>query len=237
MKGYGFFDGGGILQGRDQSIVIVSGGRLGDLDFFRKKTAQAGGRLLIACDGGARHLTAAEMTPDVVIGDMDSLHPGQLADFEGQGVKMIQHPTSKNFTDTALALDYALGLKPKKIDIWGAQGGRLDHTLANIHLLIRGKEAGIPVRLVDEYAEVRIAVDEIRFVDAVGCLVSLIALSPVVEDVTLEGFEYALTHECLTMGESRGISNVMISSPAFIRVGAGNLLVIRYWQQDVFPEV
>ena len=221
----------------DQNIVIVSGGRLGDLDFFRKETSQAARRMLIACDSGARHLAAAKMTPDVVIGDMDSVHPEQLSHFEGRGVKIVKHPAGKDLTDTALALDYALGLKPKKIDIWGAQGGRLDHTLANIHLLIRGKEAGIPVRLVDEYAEVRIAVDEIRFVDAVGCLVSLIALSPVVEDVTLEGFEYALTHECLTMGESRGISNVMTSSPAFIRVGAGNLMVIRYWQQDVFPEV
>jgi len=220
-----------------ENVIIVSGGRLGSADFFRKKVAFMKNRLLIACDGGARHLHGAGFKPDVLIGDMDSLDPDRLSGYERQGIRIIRHPANKDFTDTDLALDHALALQPKAIDIWGALGGRIDHALANIHLLIKGKEAGIPTRLVDEYGELMIAGDETRFVDAVGCLVSLIALTPVVEGITLAGFEYPLTHECLTLTESRGISNVVASSPASIRVGSGILLAIRYWQKDVFPEV
>lgn len=219
-----------------ENIIIVSGGRLGDLTFFQEKAA-CKDRLLIACDGGARHLSGAGLAPDVLIGDMDSLSPECLRRYERQGIKIIRHPVDKDYTDTALALDYALALHPKAIDIWGALGGRIDHALANIHLLIRGVKAGIPTRLVDEFAEVRIADDQTRFVDAVGCLVSLIALTPVVEGVTLTGFEYPLTRESLTLSESRGVSNIISASPAFIHVETGHLLVIRYWRKDVFPEV
>lgn len=219
-----------------ENIIIVSGGHLGDLTFFQEKAA-CKDRLLIACDGGARHLSGAGLKPDVLIGDMDSLSPERLAEHERQGIKILRYPADKDYTDTALALDYALELHPKSIDIWGALGGRIDHALANIHLLIRGVKAGIPTCLVDEFAEVKIADDQTRFVNAVGCLVSLIALSPVVEGITLTGFEYPLTHENLNLSESRGISNIVAASPASIRVETGHLLVIRYWRKDVFPEV
>lgn len=220
-----------------ENIVIVSGGHLGDVAFFQKQMMSKGNHLLIACDGGARHLVRAGLKPDVIIGDMDSLSPAQRTNYEQQEIKIVRHPTRKDFTDTALALDYALGLCPQNIDIWGALGGRIDHTLANIHLLIKGKEAGIPTRLLDEYGEIFISSDEEQWIHAVGCLVSLIALSPVVEGVTLKGFQYPLSHESLLKSQSRGISNVITASPASIQVLTGNLLVIRYWQKDVFPEV
>lgn len=220
-----------------KNVIIVSGGRLGNSAFFEKRVSLMQDSLLIACDGGARHLSALGLKPDVLIGDMDSIPAAHLADHERQGIRVNRHPVNKDYTDTALALDYALELHPAAIEIWGALGGRIDHALANIHLLIRAKEAGVSTCLVDEYAEASIADGEVRVNGAVGCLVSLIALTPVVEDITLEGFEYPLTHECLTMAESRGISNIISDSPASIRVGAGNLLVIRYWRKDVFPGV
>ena len=220
-----------------QKIVVVSAGRLGDAAFFQKQVQSPDSCLLIACDGGARHLAAAGLRPDILIGDMDSLAPAQLADYERQGIKIMTHPAQKDYTDTALALDYAWGLQPQSVDIWGALGGRTDHTLANIHLLIKGKEKGIPTRLMDEYGEMFVADLETTLTDAVGCLVSLIAMSFVVKGITLKGFQYHLSDEDLSMSESRGISNVVVSSPASIRVGSGNLLVIRYFRPDVFPEV
>lgn len=220
-----------------EKVVIVSGGRLGSPSFFQKKLASGGASVLIACDSGARHLAAAGRNPDVLIGDMDSLDAGLLEDYRRQGIRILRHPTDKDYTDTALALNCALEMHPQTIDIWGALGGRIDHALANIHLLIRGRQAGIPVCLVDDYGEVFIAQEDTRVIDAAGCLVSLIALSPIVEGITLTGFQYPLTEESLSMSESRGISNVITASPASIRVKAGNLLVIRYWQKNIFPEV
>ena len=220
-----------------QNIVIVSGGCLENLDYFRKKTEPTDNCLLICCDGGARHLAAAGIIPDVLAGDMDSISPAQLADYECQGVKILKYATDKDFTDTALALDYALGLKPSKIDIWGALGGRLDHTLANVHLLIRGREAGIDTRLIDAYSEVFVAGAETIFTGAAGCPVSLVALGAAVEGLSLSGFQYPLNDETLSIAESRGISNVIVAKRAVISVRSGHLLVIRYWQKEVFPEV
>ncbi len=219
-----------------QNIVIVSGGRLGNADFFRRKLNQTGDFLLICCDGGARHLAGTGLAPDVLIGDMDSLSSRQLKQYEQQGVKLIRYPTVKDFTDTALALDYALNLKPARIQIWGALGGRLDHALANLFVLVRAKEAGIAVRLLDEYGETFVPVHDAVFENAEGCLVSLLALSSRVEGVTLEGFAYPMEEGTLELSESRGVSNIIVSRRARIHVRSGHLLVIRYWQKDFFPE-
>jgi thiamine pyrophosphokinase len=220
----------------NRCIVIVSGGRFGDVEFFRKKMSQAGHDLLICCDSGARHLAAAGVTPDVLVGDMDSIESLRLADYVRKGVRIIQHPADKDFTDTALALDYAVGLHPERIHIWGALGGRMDHALANLFLLLKGKEAGIKICLLDEFCEAFIADNDVTFADATGCLVSLVALSPRVEGIELDGFLYPLNDGTLTLADSRGISNVISANRASVHVRSGSLLVVRYWQKDVFPE-
>jgi len=219
-----------------KKIIIISGGRFGDPIFFKKKIAEIGASLIIVCDGGVRHLQKLGIKPDVIIGDMDSIEPTQLKSYSAQGVKIIKYPANKDFTDTELALDYALNLKPTAIYIWGALGGRLDHTLANVFLLCKGQKAGIKTYLIDEYCETFIMNKEAAFVDAKGVTVSLFALSPKVEGLSLSGFVYPLKNAVLTMGESLGISNIINKAHAKISVRDGNLLVIRYWQKDVFPE-
>ena len=77
---------------------------------------------------------------------------------------------------------------------------------------------------------------EAAFVDAKGVTVSLFAFSPQVEGLSLSGFVYPLQDAVLTMGESLGVSNIINEAHAKISVRAGNLLVIRYWQKDIFPE-
>jgi thiamine pyrophosphokinase len=219
-----------------ENVIIISGGRFGDPIFFKKKIAEIGASLIIACDGGVRHIQKLGIKPDVIIGDMDSIEPAQLASYSAQGVQVIQYPANKDFTDTELALNYALNLKPTAIYIWGALGGRLDHTLANVFLLRKGQKAGIKTYLIDEYCEAFIVDKEAAFVDAEGVTVSLFAFSPQVEGLSLRGFVYSLKEAVLIMGESRGVSNIINEAHAKISVRAGNLLVIRYWQKDVFPE-
>ena len=219
-----------------QIVNIVSGGRLGDQSFFQEKIARMENRLIICCDGGARHFQYLGIKPDVIIGDMDSIDPASLASYSTSGIKIIKYPANKDFTDTELALDYALNLKPEAIFIWGALGGRIDHALANVFLLCRGQEKGIRTCLIDEYGEAFVLDKETSFINETGKTVSLIALSPEVTGITLSGFLYPLKEETLIMGESRGISNIINEDSASIIVKNGNLLVIKYWQKDIFPE-
>lgn len=219
-----------------QIINIISGGHLGDQSFFQKKIDQMENCLIICCDGGVRHLQQTGIKPDVIIGDMDSIDPEKLASYSEQGIKIIKYPANKDFTDTKLALDYAINLNPAAIYIWAALGGRLDHTLSNVFLLIKGKDASIKTYLIDEYCQAFLINGNVTFNKSAGQTVSLIALSPQVEGITLRGFQYPLDGAALSMGESRTVSNIINEDDAKISVRSGNLLVIRYWQKDIFPE-
>jgi thiamine pyrophosphokinase len=219
-----------------QIANIISGGCLGDQSFFQRKIAGMGNSLIICCDGGVCHLQQTGIKPDVIIGDMDSIDPAKLASYTEQGVKIIKYPASKDYTDTELALDHAINLKPEAIYIWGALGGRIDHTLANVFLLEKSKALSIKTYLIDEYCEVFLLNDNVVFGKSAGQTVSLIALSPQVEGITLRGFLYPLDDAILRMGESRGLSNIIKEDDAAVSARSGNLLVIHYWQKDIFPE-
>jgi thiamine pyrophosphokinase len=155
-----------------QIVNIVSGGRLGDQSFFQEKITRMENCLFICCDGGVRHFQYLGIKPDVIIGDMDSIDPALQASYSKQGVKIIKYPVNKDFTDTELALNYALNLKPEAIFIWGALGGRIDHALANVFLLCKGQEKGIRTCLVDEYGEAFVLDKETFFMNEIGKTVS-----------------------------------------------------------------
>lgn len=219
-----------------KKVIIVGGGRLGDPVFFRKWIDTMGEGLIVCCDGGARHLKNAGVKPDVIVGDMDSIDPVQLAIYARQGIQITKYQADKDFTDSELALDYALTLNPEAIYLWGAQGGRVDHALANIFLLHRAKTAARGIYLIDEYCEIFIVDREAVFNHASGQTVSLLSLSPQVEGITLRGFLYPMTNAALRMGETRGISNLINEDCAAISVSSGHLLVVHYWRNNIFPE-
>ncbi len=217
-------------------IIIISGGRLGSPAFYQKRLSTMKNFAVICCDGGIRHSEALQIKPDVIIGDMDSASTAQLGQYEKQGVKIIKFPQEKDTTDTQLTLEYALKLQPQAIEIWGALGGRIDHTIANLSLLSMGKKAGIDTRLVDEYCEAFVVNKKTSFTEAIGQTVSLFAYLGRAEGIKLRGFQYPLNGESLDVDNTRGISNIITATPATISLVAGSLLVIRYWQKNIFPE-
>jgi thiamine pyrophosphokinase len=219
-----------------QKIIIVSGGCPIDPVFFQKIIDEAEKRQIICCDGGARHLLNMGIKPDIIIGDMDSIDSAQLKIFYKQKIKILKYPANKDFTDTELALDYALSSEPLKILICCALGGRIDHTLANIFLLLKAQEKGIETFLIDEYCEAFVINKETAFANEKDKTVSLLALTPKVTGITLSGFAYPLEKGTLKMGESRGISNVINKNRAGIKIERGKLLVIKYRHKNNFPE-
>jgi len=219
-----------------QKIIIVSGGCSVDPVYFSKQIRKTKNYLIICCDGGARHLRNLSIKPNVIVGDMDSIDSAQLANYTAQGIKIIKFPKNKDFTDTELALNYALSLKPKRIIIWCALGGRIDHALANIFLLFKGQEKGIETSIMDEYCEIFVLDKEYFFINETGKTVSLLALTPKVTGITLSGFVYPFEKDTLKISESRGISNIIRNARAIIKAEKGKLLVIKYRQKDLFPE-
>jgi thiamine pyrophosphokinase len=216
-------------------VYIITGGELGDPAFFREQAAADAPAALICADGGARHLKAAGMVPTLIVGDMDSLDRGSQEDYEAAGVRIIRHPWDKNETDTELALREAFGMSPTAVLIWGALGGRIDHALANLSLLVQGIERGVEVRLIDGWCELFLVTRRTVLEGKEGQTVSILPYMGEVSGVTLTGFEYPLTKASMVVGRPYGISNVLAARRGVIEVDSGCLLVVRYFRPGCFP--
>lgn len=208
----------------NRRILIFTGGNLGTWALEEIKN----GDFLIGADSGALFLLKNKILVDYALGDFDSVTPEEFA-----AIKMWCQETSacdsvaKDYTDTEMALNWALTKNPSEIVIMGALGSRMDHNLANIHLLSKCMKEGISCRILGEK-------NEIYLVDKYACIssghftyVSVIPLSFEVTGVTLEGFLYPLNRATLCLGQSIGISNKITEETGIIKVESGQLLVIK----------
>lgn len=220
---------------KDKPVLIITGGQIGDLEDLRSRISDISPAAIICADGGARHAHALGIIPHMIVGDMDSVSPDLLDAFAARGAVIRRHPTGKDETDTELALDAALDLNPSGVWVFGALGFRIDHTLANLSLLLKGTAKKIPVKLVDEWCEVLLATDTCTIKGDIGQTVSLLPLMGTAKGVTLTGFEYPLEEGTLSMEKPLGVSNRLISETATIVIESGSLVVIRYFRPGIFP--
>jgi thiamine pyrophosphokinase len=133
----------------------------------------------------------------------------------------------KDQTDTELALGIAREHGATEVVVAAPFGGRVDHAVAHIFLLFLARKMGIGMRLVDADTEARLVEGRTVLDGAAGDLVSLIPLSARVEGITTFGLRYPLAGARLVRGTTRGISNVIVKTPAGLaRVRAGDLLVV-----------
>ena len=206
--------------------MIVSGGNLGPwaLDEIRPDDH------LIGADHGAWFLVRNGRVPDLAIGDFDSVSREQFRLIAEASREMEAcDPVDKDYTDTELAVERALAASPAAITLLGVLGTRFDHSLANVHLLVKCARRGVPCRIVDAHNELALAlpdrpltVEKSRYAN-----VSLLPLTPEVTGITLTGFQYPLTAATLTMGQSLGISNVLNGAAGTVATRSGLLLVIQ----------
>jgi thiamine pyrophosphokinase len=184
--------------------------------------------VLIAADGGARHITQLGLTPSVIIGDMDSLSADELDVFNKLGVHILRYPAHKDETDLELALDHALKASYSPIILVAALGGRLDQTLGNLALLADPACLAADVRLNDGITEAFFITSQATLHGQPGEIVSLLPWGAPVEGVTTDGLSYPLHSETLLPYRTRGISNEMLSDTAIVSVKHGTLLCVHH---------
>ncbi|MCP4537563.1 MAG: thiamine diphosphokinase [Chloroflexi bacterium] len=182
--------------------------------------------LVIAADGGTRHALTAGVTPDVIIGDLDSLSSQVQAHVEATGSRVIRFSPRKDETDLELALQHAVCEGATEIIILAALGGRLDQTIANILLLAMPELNGINVRIVEGAQTAFLIFDETHIQGQPGDTVSLIPLGGDAVGVTAEGLEWPLQKDTLRFGPARGVSNVLTAEQARVYVRQGLLLCV-----------
>jgi len=183
-----------------------------------------GAETIICADGGANTAIAHGWRPDVVVGDMDSIAPGVLADLEAHGCALKRYPSRKDETDLELALMEAIQRGATDIALLGVIGGRADHTIANLLLLTLPLLSGARVRIIDGDAEIALVRDRLSIHGRIGDTVSLIPIRGDARGVTTEGLEWELNEATLAFGYARGVSNVLTAPTASITIREGLLL-------------
>ncbi|MCL2462795.1 MAG: thiamine diphosphokinase [Defluviitaleaceae bacterium] len=201
--------------------VLFANGEVADLHFLEKNISPRD--VFICCDGGARYAEALGVTPDYLVGDMDSVPPEILEKYKNDGVKLASWPVDKDFTDLELAVAFARGLGADAIDIFGALGGRVDHAMANIFILAQAVGAA---RIVEPDCAIY-SVGPERELEITGAPGDIVSILPVGEahGVTTACLRYPLARESLYPGFARGVSNRMLASRARVALEKGVLIV------------
>jgi thiamine pyrophosphokinase len=207
-----------------QRIIIFANGELPDLE--KAHTLVQSDDYIICADGGARHALALNITPDLIIGDMDSVEKGDLHKLQESEVSIELFPHDKNETDLELAIQRAVEMTPAQILIVAGLGGRLDQTLANITLLTGNRLSTLDIRLDDGVEETFFCRDQVQVHGKRGDIVSLIPWGGAVSEVQTTSLRWPLQRETLYPNRTRGISNEMLSESATISIGSGMLLVV-----------
>ncbi len=207
--------------------LIFANGDLNDGPALQAALAHAPDALIIAADGGARLAAACDLRPALIVGDMDSLSPGELDDWRAQNVTIQQHPPAKDETDLELTLLAAVARGVTWMRIIGGVGDRLDQTLANLYLLLLADLAGRDVRLVSGRQTVWLLASGAHTLRGrPGDTISLLPLEPGTDGITTEGLAFPLRDEALQFGPARGVSNVLEGESARVRLAAGRLIVV-----------
>ena len=112
-------------------------------DFTPRGFAPVPGDLVLAADGGYRALCSLGYTPDLLLGDFDSLGDLPLP----PDLPVLRFPARKDDTDTGLALRHGLDRGFRDFALYGCAGGRVDHLLANLQSMARVSRLGATIRL------------------------------------------------------------------------------------------
>lgn len=206
------------------TVLIFANGDLVDVSWIRPFLEVS--PTIIAANGGFKHVRRLLLYPDVVIGDMDSLNASADDLPESHEIKFINYPTDKDETDLVLALKYAAANYQEDILVFGALGGRIDQTMANLLSLTNPLIVNRNIEIMEENQRAWLCRTKTIISGNIGDVVSLIPLKGDVLVKKTTGLKWPLNNETLQFGHSRGISNEMIEIVATVEKSTGELLCV-----------
>ncbi|MBS3940476.1 MAG: thiamine diphosphokinase [Actinobacteria bacterium] len=182
---------------------------------------------VIAADSGLHLAREFGLSVHLVVGDLDSVAPERLAEYEDAGVPVQRHPVDKDRTDLAIALDAARRFAPTRVTLLGGYGGRLDHLLGNALVLAADAYRDLTLTALVAGATVTVVRDRRDLRGRPGDYVSLLPVNGTAVGITTDGLRFPLQGEDLPPGSTRGISNQFLTDRASVQVEAGVLLAVQ----------
>ena len=178
---------------------------------------------VIAADAGLVYLQEVGCIPDLIVGDFDSLG------YCPKGSNIIRHPIEKDDTDMNLAVKIAMEKGYSDLYLFGATGGRLDHTLANLQMIAGVCKKGVRIFCFCPDCTIAALTDgSLTFNKDYWGIVSVLAAGEAAKYVSLEGLKYTLHNADLSAYYPLGVSNEFTGKVACISVESGVLWIL--WQ-------
>lgn len=209
-------------------VCVLTGGTV-NREFLISFLEQYPDCFLLCVDGGLRHAYELGLKVDAIVGDFDTIDPDIIEYYRTKTqVPIRTFRPEKDSTDSEIAIQFAIQLKPECIYMIGGFGTRMDHTLGNIHILKKALDVGIKAYLVDEYNRLSMLGTPITLdkSNLYGNYISFIPFTQKIENLTLKGFKYPLENRTMVYGESLGISNEVVEEKAYVHFTSGILLMI-----------
>ncbi|MFD0771048.1 thiamine diphosphokinase [Bacillus sp. CGMCC 1.60114] len=208
-------------------IHILAGGPVECCaDFSKYESEQV---VWAAVDRGVYRLLQYGIIPQVAFGDYDSVTEEELVWMQEQKQDLHIVPKEKDQTDLEIAINWAVEQEPEQIRIFGATGGRLDHSLANIQMLLKGLRANINMSIVDYKNEIFVKESGAYTIEKNSSFpyISFVPVTEIVTGITLRGFKYPLTDKKIEWGSTLCISNELVAEKGTFSFTSGILMVIR----------
>ena len=160
--------------------------------------------------------------PNLIVGDFDSYENPHL------DIETIVLPREKDDTDTAFAVKEALERGFQDFLLVGMIGGRLDHTLGNVFLMLMLDTQGKNVKVLDDYSEMEIVSDKPTHIEDRYPYFSLLNINDFAQGITIRNAKFPLTDVEITCEYQYGISNeILPGMTAEVSVKNGRLLLLK----------
>lgn len=190
-----------------------------NVDHFQEMDAQGAFDYVIAVDGGLKHLEAIGRCADMALGDFDSLG------YVPEGMRVARFSTKKSKSDMELGLERARNMRYDDLFVYGALGGRLDHTFANLQLFAKYSERGAYVNAIGVTEAITFVSgpDTFEMPAQESGTISVFSMTDESHGVFERGLAYELDDATLSNRTSLGLSNEFIGEPVLIGVEQGTI--------------
>lgn len=205
--------------------VIVGGAGIKEYD--RARAALRADDVFVFCDSGLKHMDALGVKPDLIVGDFDSHKNPQL------DAETIVLPREKDDTDTVFAAKEMMKRGFGDFLLIGVIGDRLDHTLANLSILLMLDTAGKQAKALDDFSEMEIISAKAGRAGRASIkesypFFSLLNITGEAEGITIRGAKFPLEDGRIDCDYQYAVSNeVLPGQTAEVTIERGRLLLIK----------
>ena len=205
-----------------KKCIIIANGKSPtkkNIEYF----VQTGYSTIICADGGANSAKKIGITPDFIIGDLDSVDTGTLKYFRNKS-KIIK-VKRQNDTDVEKCLKFAIRNKYNEVVLLGVTGNRLDHTIGNLGIVLKFFKK-IRTHIVAENSLLTPYNNFVSLKSKESEIISIYAFDEKTS-ITSMGLKYPLKNSKLPFGKKESTSNVSIDSVVELKIKGGIVFVIR----------